>query len=245
MNICHILNGDALKEQFPSEISNEIYILRECLIDGPVSADSSEEFYQLRADFISTEYKVCSSEDYYKMSVQEFEKIEAIPSGSEVVLWFEEDLFCQINLWFALSLLTSSDNEYKISLVFPGQLNQYSFADLDQIELINLYRQRRVVLLSEVQQFVLLWKLFQEGSYEKLLLTISSLKDSYPFLKLAADSVADLKNGAVEEYIRSLIGELKTDEFEPLFREFTKRYSQFGFGDLQFKRILGKLLKNS
>ena len=32
----HILNGDALKSQFPERILGEIIVARECLVDGPV-----------------------------------------------------------------------------------------------------------------------------------------------------------------------------------------------------------------
>jgi len=33
----HILNGDALKEQFPDRIKGKIIIARECLVDGNVT----------------------------------------------------------------------------------------------------------------------------------------------------------------------------------------------------------------
>ncbi|WP_211277476.1 hypothetical protein [Nonlabens spongiae] len=40
----HILNGDALKEQFPKTIPGKIIVGRECLVDGPVQGDSLSAF---------------------------------------------------------------------------------------------------------------------------------------------------------------------------------------------------------
>ena len=46
--IFHILNGDSLSGQFPEEIPGEKVIFRECLVDGPVQADSEEVFWKIR-----------------------------------------------------------------------------------------------------------------------------------------------------------------------------------------------------
>jgi hypothetical protein len=42
----HILNGDALKGQFPSEIPGQLIVARECLVDGDVSGESLSEFFR-------------------------------------------------------------------------------------------------------------------------------------------------------------------------------------------------------
>lgn len=97
----HILNGDTLKGQFPSAIEGEIIVLRECLVDGPVLAINLHEFYQIRARFISREYNI-NTTDYFDRTVPELEKIDRIAEGSEINFWFEDDLFCHVNFWFAV-----------------------------------------------------------------------------------------------------------------------------------------------
>jgi len=39
--------------------------------------------------------------------------------------------------------------------------------------------------------------------------------------------------------------ELETQDFGPVFREFTKRESIYGYGDLQVKRLFDELLQES
>ncbi|WP_215225522.1 hypothetical protein [Echinicola shivajiensis] len=54
-------------------------------------------------------------------------------------------------------------------------------------------------------------------------------------------------NGGLGRPEQSMIGimeELHTDEFSKLFREFSKRESIYGFGDLQVRNLLEKV-KNS
>jgi hypothetical protein len=38
--------------------------------------------------------------------------------------------------------------------------------------------------------------------------------------------------------------DLETDEFGPVFKEFNKRESIYGFGDLQVKRIFDEIKNN-
>ena len=40
-----------------------------------------------------------------------------------------------------------------------------------------------------------------------------------------------------------IIKELKTEEFGPVFKEFNKRESIYGFGDLQVKRLFNQIKK--
>jgi hypothetical protein len=62
-------------------------------------------------------YKV-STEDYLNKTVTEFEKLNHLPDHSEVCLWFENDLFCQANMWFVISILANQPT-LKIFRIFP------------------------------------------------------------------------------------------------------------------------------
>ncbi|WP_221411228.1 DUF1835 domain-containing protein [Epilithonimonas xixisoli] len=105
--IFHITNGDYLTNDLKKiPIVGEIIVCREALVSGDLKSESLEEFWKVRAKSISEDYNV-SEESYYEKSVSEFEKILKIPEGSEVHLWFEDDLFCQVNLWFCITLLTN------------------------------------------------------------------------------------------------------------------------------------------
>lgn len=91
----HILNGDALKVQFPEVLKGNIIVARECLI-GDVQGKNLEQFFHTRAQFISN-FEDYNYDDYFQDTVSEFEKIRAIPENAVINLWFEDDLFCQVN----------------------------------------------------------------------------------------------------------------------------------------------------
>ncbi len=236
----HILNGDHLKTVFPSEITGQIYVLRECLVDGPIKAESYSSLYRQRATFISEEYKVIKPDQYYASSVDEFEKIETIPGESEVNLWFEEDLFCQINFWFACSLLEKRGKSFKLFLVTPTEKSKFSFGNDDAL-LLEMFKNRIEICSEHLSLFSKLWFKFQEGKAITLDDTTTPLIKIYPFLTTVFDSIKMLNSGDLQRAANLLNDEMKDESFENIFREFRNRYPQFGFGDLQVKRLLNML----
>jgi hypothetical protein len=116
--IFNITNGDYLAGKLKhTTITGEIIICREALVTGSLQADYPDEFWKMRSAFISENYSD-EKVNYYQKVVSEFEKIKNIPAHSEVNLWFEDDLFCQVNMWFCLTLLPK-DRNIKIYRVFP------------------------------------------------------------------------------------------------------------------------------
>ncbi len=101
----HIFNGDQLLAQLSPEITGTRIVIRECLMDGPVAADTLHDFYKMRTRFLTAEYPIGTIEEYHKNVVTEFERIQNIPPNSAIYLWFEDDLFCQVNCWLVLALL--------------------------------------------------------------------------------------------------------------------------------------------
>jgi len=118
--IFNITNGDYLADQLKeTSIAGEVIICREALVTGPLQAENLDDFWKIRSEHLEKDYNA-SQKSYYSKVVSEFEKMLAIPEGSEVNLWFEDDLFCQVNMWFCLSLL-SNNKGLKIFRIFPKQ----------------------------------------------------------------------------------------------------------------------------
>lgn len=90
----HVLNGDGLNEIFPIKNSAQIIIMRECLIEGPLESDHLELFFRLRADYLYS--TTAEKSEYTDKVISELNKIQHLPLGADVFLWFEDDLFCQI-----------------------------------------------------------------------------------------------------------------------------------------------------
>lgn len=244
----HILNGDALKTQFPKNIQGEILVTRECLVDGNVSGDNLSEFFKIRAQFISNNYKGFKEQDYFEKTVPEFQKIQNIPDNVDINLWFEDDLFCQVNFWFIANLISSPLKSTRVFLVRPAIHDQYGFGGLSELELINAYKQKTQI--TELDKIAMLWKFYKINDIEKLVNQANELVQKYPFILKAVeahvDSIPDeISPGRPKQALIEIMNDLGTDSFGAVFKEFNKRENIYGFGDLQVKRLLDEINNNS
>ncbi len=124
--IYHILNGDGLAHSF--NLVGEKIICRECLIEGEVFSKSLQDFWKVRANFIKQSY---NDDNYFEKVKGEFDKFDKISKNDEVNLWFGNEVFCQVNLWFCLSVLQNSNA--KIYRIFPDSIDwKCDFTDLDK-----------------------------------------------------------------------------------------------------------------
>ncbi|MCS5488854.1 DUF1835 domain-containing protein [Algoriphagus limi] len=234
----HILNGDALFEHFPKGITGEKIIFRECLLDGPVNGKSEEEFWQLRKEFIQSDFG--QNTDYDSYSKAEILKIKEITSHTEVFLWFEEDLFCQVNLWKAIDLLSAVKDE--AFLVTPGSEHPYSFATLDTEGLIERFYSPIQLQREDFYLFAELWTHFQKAEVFEAIQLAEKFKLKFPFLLPAVEAWRDMVPlgdfpGKPVQTLKDIQKEFQTDDFGVIFREFQKRLPIYGMGDLQVKRL--------
>ncbi|MCB0656036.1 MAG: hypothetical protein KDC57_07870 [Saprospiraceae bacterium] len=239
----HILNGDALNEQFPGVLEGERIIMRECLLEGDVAGNSPEELYRTRARYLSSRYEEVTDEWYYKKTVVELDKIRNIIPGTDISLWFEEDLFCQVNLWYVSHLLTQTGN-HSAFLVLPDAHCRYNFGAMNQADLIAAFRQRQpldVTVLSE------LWTCYQKQDGPGLEAIASRHHHEYPFLRAAVQAHRDRISGDENpgrpiRVLTEIIEELGTTALGPVFKAFHQREPVYGYGDLQIQRMLEELI---
>lgn len=236
--------------RWPNAIMGELIVARECLIDGSVTGDVSQEglhsFYQNRANFIS-EYPQCSVDDYYLNSVPELNKITKTPANSKIYCWFEEDLFCQINFWFVIAILTPRFKDSKIYLVKPNKGNEYSFANMTNEELTQALKEAQILSFEQLSTIAQLWTLYQKEDYYALLNTAQSLKSDLAFIIDAIHAqIARIPDntgyGYPEQQLLAIIKELNTTDFGPVFKVFSERMRIYSFGDLQVKRMFDKII---
>ncbi|MBO6622718.1 MAG: hypothetical protein JJ892_05335 [Balneola sp.] len=241
----HILNGDALKEEFPDSLNGKLIVARECLVDGDVSAGSLDELFELRAEYLSITYP-SDIEFYYQEVIPEFNKIISLPEHSVINLWFEDDLFCQVNLWFVSHLIHNFTTPSQVFLVRPHTDIQYGFGGLNSDGLENAYESKVHLSDDEVKLFSTLWELYQNQSHAEILSMAVKHSERFPFLEVAAQANLDRfpedgSSGRPEQSLLDIMKETGSDEFGPVFREFHKRESIYGFGDLQVKRLFDEL----
>lgn len=241
MEVYHILNGDALKNQFPIDtVFGELIVARECLVDGLVGGETLEEFFATRAKTLVDLYGPLDI-DYYEKVVPEINKIVDLSAG-EVNLWFEDDLFCQVNLWFVSSLLTKKN--ISVNLVRPTAALRYGFGGMNKEALASAYQQKEPLVNEDLDAFSTLWNAYQRGKKSELLHVSTSLLPRFPFLKEAVKAQLERSNGnelvRPEISILEITREVGTD-FKKVFAEFCKREAVYGFGDLQVKRLFDQL----
>ena len=244
----HILNGDALKEQFPKTIPRAIIVARECLVDGPVQGGNLSEFFKQRAAFIRDNYGGFTEQDYFKETVPEFLKIQNIPAQAAVHLWFEDDLFCQVNFWFVIHLLRESHRDRQLFLVRPATHTPYGFGGLSTEELVEAFEHKTA--LTALDDLAALWELYQKNDLENLAKTAHRLKNHYPFIPAAVEAhIARIPTagnpGRPTQSLLQIMDDLNTTDFGSIFREFCKREPIYGYGDVQVKRLLDRIMDQS
>lgn len=247
-NEYHILNGDSLKEQFPNSIIGEKIIARLCLVEGNVKAVTSEELFKIRAKFISKSYSNYTEQDYFDKTVTEIKKIQNISDYSEINLWFEDDLFCQVNFWFIANLLFKGRKAQSIFLVRPKENSEYSFGRMDKEELVESYRNRVKIEPFELKELSKIWKFYQQDNYTEMFEITKEIDVKFPFIIPAIQAHKDRipingNLGRPKQSLIQIMDDLKTKNFEKVFEEFCKREGIYGFGDLQVKRMYDEIIK--
>jgi hypothetical protein len=244
----HILNGDSLREQFPEELKGEILITRECLIDGDVQGSLNGDFFEIRTKFIRDCYGKDGETFYRQNIVTEFIKMRTIPEDADVNLWFEDDLFCQTNLWFVTNVLNDKPLNRIYYLIRPKDGSEYSFGGMNRSELLCSYQNRIPINTSELNLFSELWKSYQSNDCEHMQKIAGKLDSKFPFLVPAVhahiDRIPTAENpGRIIQTLADIINDLGTTEFVPIFKEFKKRAGIYGLGDMQIRNILAKMNK--
>jgi hypothetical protein len=225
--IYHVLNGDGLAGGFDFE--GEKIVCRECLIEGETKAENLDDFWKIRADFIKNFHQ---ANDYNDKVKSEFEKLEKLQSNDEVNLWFGNEAFCQVNLWFVLSLI--AEKEAKIFRVFPdsGGWN-CSFENLAQC-----LENRREMTEKDLQLGTSLWQTLSEedfAAFKKL-----SRTKSNNFLRLN-----EVGQALLEKKIKpkEILGEIQANgetDFNKIFVQFREKAGIYGYGDSQVKNLMAE-----
>lgn len=251
MNAYHILNGDCLADQLSQTKINQNYIVcRECLIDGNLYADNIADFWNVRAHFIAKSYPV-STKDYFIKTVNEFEKLDNLPENSNICLWFENDLFCQANMWFVISYLANYPT-FNIFRVFPIIENKkntwkgFSIANANKLE--KAYRSKVAFTSKDIELGKDLWAAYQKGDFDKLKQLSRIKSDCFAFLEEVCQAHIDRfpmdgTLGRPDKVVKEILDNFST-EFEDVFSEFSNREGIYGFGDLQLKNIYKKQLSS-
>ena len=248
----HITNGDAFSNYFKKlSISGTVVTWREMLCEGKtLHTVGSEDFWKERFDFLNKTYKV-SKKSFIDYTLKEYRNLCKQKSQEEIVLWFESDLFCQINLLGVLSWLKTHRKYTQISVVSNtrSKTNESSkgFCELSVLELQSLYDQRTFLNQDDIEFADYAWQLYCSDNPIRLAQLSNYNQFNLPYLKEAFDihflRYPSLKNGLnlPENQILSLASDAKINSEKALIGHLLRHQGNYGFGDIQYAKMLASL----
>ncbi|MFD2515425.1 DUF1835 domain-containing protein [Pontibacter locisalis] len=240
----HILNGDAsLPALQAAAFPGQLLVWREILSEGPALATlPEEEFWEQRQEFITSSYKE-TKENYRRKVLDELPKLQETGAFFEVILWFDRDLMCQVNLLYLLHRLHEIKPDI-VSLCMPRDGKSISELTHEQVQ--QLYRDRVQQSKAQLKQASELWQLYGGPDPLNLQLYLAQREIFIPSvhkaLKLLFHRFPYCQTGLSqpESIILELISD-GADSTDVLIEQFQKQNPEYGFGDLQILHILHRL----
>jgi hypothetical protein len=247
----HIHNGDStagtLREfGFPGEHK----AFQEVLMEGPVPGGlSPDEWLEVRARFLAEAYEKVEN---CKKDLRDQEAwLRRFSEHDETILWFEHDLFCQINLIYLLDWFSKqSMGKTRVSLIcigeFPGVEDFRGLGQLTGEQLASLFDRRNEVTDAELSLAARAWAAYCSADPEEISRLIDQDTSAMPFLghalRLHLMRFPSVKNGLgrVENTALEIISN-DPITFKSLFPRFGKAEPVYGMGDSQFWSALKRL----
>lgn len=252
--LLHVLNGDSTASIFDaSEIKDPYVVWREFLCEGPVHKDvGSDAFWKQRYYFFEKEVD-CTRLKYFDKTIREIIQLEDLSNTSEVVMWFDADLFCQINLLALCSfLLKSFRKDVSYYLICIGDFNSggqlKSFSDYAPDEMVQLMDIKLKITKNDLIYADECWTVYAENKIQKLKTFNFNKNPKFPFLQRAINQhLLRFSNekglGQIDRKILELIHHSPKTKNEIIRKLLIWQHERtvYGFGDQQFLIYLNRL----
>ena len=251
-SLLHITNGDNLTNRLGSmDLKGDIITWREMLCEGRTLTNvGSETFWKTRFEFLNKNYKVSKSW-FIEKTLKEYRSLCNHKQQDQIVLWFEYDLFCQVNMLAVISWLKTHRKYAHITLVCSGKEDEtdklYGLGELSDEKLMELYENRIELSQDDIEYADYVWQLYCSDNPIRL----ENLTDfnNYQFNYLSGAIKAHLKrfptirNGLneVENHLLQLSVDKKPKTKKELLKTVLGDQGLYGFGDSQYERIISTL----
>jgi hypothetical protein len=248
----HVHNGDSTAETAKeAAIPGEHLAWREALVCGPAPGGLSEdEFRRVRAEHLAGAYGVKREKCEQELREQA-EALARFSDHDEVVLWFEHDLFCQVQLIYLLDWFAGRDlGHTRLSLIcigeFPGIPELRGLGQLNPEQLASLFPQRHEITKAQLNLGSKAWRAYSSSNPKEIESLLESDLSDLPFLESAL--IKHLQRfpsttnglGRIENVGLELIAK-GYQNFKSSYPAFARREFEYGFGDAQFYLELKRL----
>jgi redox-sensitive transcriptional activator SoxR len=160
----HVTNGESAGNTLRhTSLGGAVLSWSDVLHEGPVPAGPRTELLRLRAEFLSA----CGwgSRAAVRASLERRDRhyLDALQGGTEVVLWFEHDLFDQLQLLDALALARDAGAAPALIVVgsFPGKPSFRGLGELTGDELETLWPARTTATPDDLASAAEAWDAFR------------------------------------------------------------------------------------
>ena len=204
----HVANGHCTTTLIErAGLPGKTSIWADALHDGPVPNVSDEQLIRVRAEFIADGLDVSAREvetDLKKWRAA----IDADERYSELVLWYEHDLFDQLNLIQLLARIGRDRPVRKpVSLIsidrYPGHPNFKGLGQLQPADIASLFERRQRVTPQQYAVAASAWDAFRSGNRARLESLLHDDTTALPFLAAALRRYLDEDAGGPDTLTRS------------------------------------------
>ncbi len=186
----HVTNGDAAAEPLRrSGLGGEVLPWRDVLHEGPVPAGlAPAELNRERARFLAERGWAEHAEVLRDLDARDRTLADAAAGGGEVVLWFEHDLYDQLQLLQVLDRLGDAEaGRARVSLVcigeFPGVEPFHGLGQLSLGQLMSLHPGRAPVTDAQRSLARTAWAAFRAPDPAEIERVLAGDTGALPFLR--------------------------------------------------------------
>ena len=239
----HIHNGDSTSVTMRNaDFPGEHLAFREALALGPTPAGVTPgEWLDLRSSFLGGSETDAGRvrEDLIRLDAA----LDNAAHHEEITLWFEHDLFCQINLSYLLARFGRDGmDEGKLDLIcigeYPGIDNFKGLGQLTAAQMGELFPTRHRVSESETTLAQAAWAAYCAADPREIERLLAGDTSAMPYLNQALlqhlGRFPSIRNGLdlAANKLLEFIADGET-EFLPLCRRFFDAEPAYGLGDSQ------------
>ncbi|MGY5849392.1 DUF1835 domain-containing protein [Salegentibacter sp. F14] len=247
----HITNGDELTEEMMAlNLPGEVVVWREMLCEGPTLQEvGSPEFLKQRKKFLKKNYGI-SAEDYQEKFISQLKKLRASKDHDHIVLWFEFDLFCHINMLAAISYYLSNKESKPFYLVcsrkLKGEDEQIPLSRLSSKQLLNHYENRITLNSDDIEIALLIWELYCSNNPMKLkqqIKTTSNFEYLSSCIRAHIERFPNSVTGlnSLEQNVLKLIEKHEITSMNQLLGYALQYQGYYGYSYLQMQRLMDKI----
>lgn len=245
----HVLNGDATRSAFEAAgLVGDVLVWRDILVEGPVTTgDDAVPMLDARVEFLSERLAI-ERERYARRAHEQAAALETARAHDEVVLWFEQDLFCAVNLWRLLDWFGRRPPRPTLSLVYPSTDETKGLGALEPTALAALFAARITVTDAMLALGRRAWAAYASAEPLDGASLVDCADDALPFVRSAfrchLGRFPSVANGLNELETATLVVLRRAPRnFARLFGEVSEhpRVRRHGMGDVQFAGVVRSL----